>query len=119
VLASAKQFLESPNARPVLLLLDDVHLLKFGRTLGRNKNNLRKLFPLLSIVCTSNSTQPIPGLPHSPELFELKPPSVDQVEEGENVQPQFKISSRPFPSLRATPQVPLPRMEEQVASALA
>jgi hypothetical protein len=46
--------------------------------LGRNKNNLRKLFPLLSIVCTSNSNQPIPGLPHTPELIELKPPSVDQ-----------------------------------------
>ena len=53
--------------------------MKFGRTLGRNKNNLRKLFPMLSIVCTSNSVQPILGLPHNPELFELNASSIEQV----------------------------------------
>uniref|UniRef100_A0A183BPH8 WD_REPEATS_REGION domain-containing protein n=1 Tax=Globodera pallida TaxID=36090 RepID=A0A183BPH8_GLOPA len=43
VLAQAKALLEQAHTLQVLLLLDDVHLLRFGRALGRMDNALRKL----------------------------------------------------------------------------
>uniref|UniRef100_A0A914IAP9 NACHT domain-containing protein n=1 Tax=Globodera rostochiensis TaxID=31243 RepID=A0A914IAP9_GLORO len=78
VLAQAKALLEQAHALQVLLLLDDVHLLRFGRALGRMDNALRKLFPRLHIVCTSASAQPMLGFPRSVELLALSAPTADQ-----------------------------------------
>ncbi|KAL3115299.1 hypothetical protein niasHT_016597 [Heterodera trifolii] len=78
VLAQAKALLDEMPKLQVLLLLDDVHLLRFGRALGRMDNALRKLFSRLHIVCTSSTAQPMLGFPRSVELVEVAGPTAEQ-----------------------------------------
>jgi hypothetical protein len=75
LLTQAKGLLERFD-RPLVLLIDDIHLLRFGRVLGKMDQELRKLFPRFSIICSAPNAHHIPGFP-MPELIELSPPSID------------------------------------------
>lgn len=45
--------------KPVFILIDGANYVKFGRTLSQTERPLRKLFPKLSLIYTSNSQESI------------------------------------------------------------
>lgn len=78
IFKNVKSLFEKQNVvKPICFLIDDANLLKFGR-LDRIEHNLRKIPRFISLICTSNSAQLIPGFPLPSELIEAKAPTVDQ-----------------------------------------
>ena len=78
ILAHYKAFIEKAD-KPVFLLIDDVHVLKFGKTLCSMEKPLRKLFPKLSFIFTSiQSASSLSCFPQ-PEVFELPILTRDQI----------------------------------------
>lgn len=60
--------------KPVFLLIDGANYVKFGRTLSQTEKPLRKLFPKLSLIYTSISSDAIlSAFPPPEDTLELKP----------------------------------------------
>uniref|UniRef100_A0A915NXC7 WD_REPEATS_REGION domain-containing protein n=2 Tax=Meloidogyne TaxID=189290 RepID=A0A915NXC7_9BILA len=79
ILATAKTAFGTQQSPIIFILLDDVNLIKFGRTLGRIKHILKKLLPNICFICTSSSNISIPIFaPHTMELLELASPTLDE-----------------------------------------
>ncbi|CAK5075598.1 unnamed protein product [Meloidogyne enterolobii] len=80
ILATAKTAFGTQQSPIIFILLDDVNLIKFGRTLGRIKHILKKLLPNICFICTSSLNISIPIFaPHTMELLELASPTLDEV----------------------------------------
>jgi len=80
ILATAKTSFGTQQSPIIFILLDDVNLIKFGRTLGRIKHILKKLLPNICFICTSSLNISIPIFaPHTMELLELASPTLDEV----------------------------------------
>lgn len=61
---------------PVVILIDDAHLIRYGSVLSRlEKPVLDSLGQYLSIIVFSANSNPISGLPLTPELVELTRPN--------------------------------------------
>uniref|UniRef100_A0AC35FD48 Uncharacterized protein n=1 Tax=Panagrolaimus sp. PS1159 TaxID=55785 RepID=A0AC35FD48_9BILA len=78
IIAHFKSIVEKLS-RPLFILIDDVHMLKFGKTLGIMEKPLRKLFPKLSLIFTSNLPTQILSCFTQPELIEIPSLSKDQM----------------------------------------
>nr|CAD2205814.1 unnamed protein product [Meloidogyne enterolobii] len=79
ILATAKTAFGTQQSPIIFILLDDVNLIKFGRTLGRIKHILKKLLPNICFICTSSLNISIPIFaPHTMELLELASPTLDE-----------------------------------------
>lgn len=64
--------------KPVFLLIDGAHQIKYGRTLSQTEKPLRKLFPKLSIIYTSTSADAIlTAFPTPEDSLELPKLDID------------------------------------------
>lgn len=59
-------------------MIDDINILKFGKSLSRLEKPLKKLFPKLSFIFTSCAQTPIACLP-PPELIEVPQLNREQI----------------------------------------
>lgn len=75
ILLQIKQLISILNY-PVVILIDDAHLIKYGNVLPHlEKFVLETLGDYLSIIVFSANSKPIFGLPQTPELVEILPPN--------------------------------------------
>lgn len=72
ILSQSKLLLEKIE-RPVFLIIDNAHSIRFGRTLSETEKPLRKLLPKLSIIYTSTSADcQLACFPMAEDLISLK-----------------------------------------------
>uniref|UniRef100_A0A7E4W5G8 AAA domain-containing protein n=1 Tax=Panagrellus redivivus TaxID=6233 RepID=A0A7E4W5G8_PANRE len=80
ILADFKGLMEKID-QPIFLIIDDVHLLKFGKTLGTMEKPLRKLFSKMSLIFTSHRLDQRLDCFTAPEMVEMPLLNRDQIVE--------------------------------------
>uniref|UniRef100_A0A915EUK5 NWD1/2-like winged helix-turn-helix domain-containing protein n=1 Tax=Ditylenchus dipsaci TaxID=166011 RepID=A0A915EUK5_9BILA len=88
ILSQAK-VMAAKLTRPLFILIDDIHLLKFGRVLSRMDKPINELLPKVTFVFFSNSPNLLTGFPKA-ELVELGLPTSEQMLEIVKAQCQQK-----------------------------